>query len=225
MNKTKNCMANEINSKIDDIEFSLKKYNARVLHTNITSLLLLLLSSNNHLFLLLLGSLWRATITQSVKLMGPWCLIGVLLVLSATAGDSTNKIIIPQIGGHNGISDGGNTLNANIGGIGGGTTVVSGNAVVVAGGVGGGGGVPSSALNSKFFRCNARRTFLYKLFKFLFFALPKTFFHRERKHIYLNQGITAAQIQICTLFAVNVFFCCTFFAHFHWHSLFLVFVC
>lgn len=94
--------------------------------------------------------------------MGPWYIIGALLLLSARAGDSTNKIIIPhQIGSSilhsnaaNGVGGGGmhhhmsqssthlgNGASNNKG------TVLSGNGVIVAGG---GSIGPSSSLNSKY---------------------------------------------------------------------------
>ncbi|XP_049318592.1 lachesin isoform X2 [Bactrocera dorsalis] len=95
---------------------------------------------------------------KSSKLMGPWSLIGALIVLSATAGDSTSKIIAPQqssrisSGSHaNGNADyttatvsvvgvAGSRVSGN--GVGGGT-VVTGNGVIVAGSAG-----PSSMLNN-----------------------------------------------------------------------------
>ncbi|KAH8333766.1 hypothetical protein KR059_003115 [Drosophila kikkawai] len=101
-----------------------------------------------------------------------WRLIGALLVLAATAGDSTNKIILPQIlnggsgGGGVGIAggkhpSGSKTVAAGFGGPGVGTgvgagggavvgsgtanTVVGSNGVIVAGGVA---NVPTSNLNT-----------------------------------------------------------------------------
>lgn len=94
-------------------------------------------------------------------LLPSWHLIGALLVLTATAGDSTNKIILPQIlngsvGGGSGAygasskhlsgsksaapatGSGGATANGN--------TVLSSNGVIVAGGMP---NVPTSNLNSK----------------------------------------------------------------------------
>ncbi|XP_075150320.1 uncharacterized protein LOC142224432 [Haematobia irritans] len=90
--------------------------------------------------------------------MGPWYLIGALLLLSARVGDSTNKIIIPQQIGSGSILHNGNAVNggassmhhhipktsiasnaANNKG-----TVLSGNGVIVAGGSIG----PSSSLNT-----------------------------------------------------------------------------
>lgn len=90
--------------------------------------------------------------TNSIELMGPWYIIGALLLLSARAGDSTNKIIIPQ-------QIGSNIVNTNVANgmhhhmtktsittTGNKGTVVSGNGVIVAGGSMHG---PSSSLNSK----------------------------------------------------------------------------
>lgn len=85
------------------------------------------------------------------KLMGPWYLFGALLMLSASMGDSTQQIIIPQqIGGGTG-SNGHITNIANVGGMhhhkG---TVLSGNGVIMAGGTALGTiGGPSSMLNSE----------------------------------------------------------------------------
>lgn len=93
--------------------------------------------------------------------MGPWSLIGALIVLSATAGNSTSKIIAPQrsssigSGSHANDNAGYTTPSVSFVGVDGsrasgsgngveGGTVVSGNAVIVAGGPG-----PSSMLNSK----------------------------------------------------------------------------
>ncbi|XP_018798954.1 PREDICTED: lachesin-like isoform X1 [Bactrocera latifrons] len=94
----------------------------------------------------------------SSKLMGPWSLIGALIVLSATAGDSTSKIIAPQqsssisSGSHaddnadyttatvSVVSVAGSRVSGN--GVGGGTVVI-GNGVIVAGSAG-----PSSMLNN-----------------------------------------------------------------------------
>ncbi|KNC33263.1 hypothetical protein FF38_13251 [Lucilia cuprina] len=85
--------------------------------------------------------------------MGPWYIIGALLLLSARAGDSTNKIIIPQQigsnivntnvanGMHHHITKTSITTTGNKG------TVVSGNGVIVAGGSLHGSMGPSSSLN------------------------------------------------------------------------------
>ncbi|XP_068139983.1 lachesin [Drosophila tropicalis] len=98
-------------------------------------------------------------------LLPSWHLIGALLVLTATAGDSTNKIILPQIlngsvgGGNNAggkhpsgtktttanqatgvITGGGATAGSGLG-----NTVVGSNGVIVAGGVA---NVPTSNLNT-----------------------------------------------------------------------------
>ncbi|XP_054084192.1 lachesin [Zeugodacus cucurbitae] len=90
---------------------------------------------------------------NSGKLMGPWSLIGALIVLSATAGNSTSKIIAPQrsssisSGSHANenasyttasvivVGGGGSRVSGSGNGAGGGT-VVSGNGVIVAGGAG-----------------------------------------------------------------------------------------
>ncbi|KAM7351030.1 dpr-interacting protein zeta [Cochliomyia hominivorax] len=86
--------------------------------------------------------------------MGPWYIIGALLLLSARAGDSTNKIIIPQQigsnivntnvanGMHHHITKTSITTTGNKG------TVVSGNGVIVAGGTLHGSMGPSSSLNT-----------------------------------------------------------------------------
>ncbi|XP_065356503.1 lachesin [Calliphora vicina] len=86
--------------------------------------------------------------------MGPWYIIGALLLLSARAGDSTNKIIIPQQigsnivntnvanGMHHHITKTSITTTGNKG------TVVSGNGVIVAGGSMHGSMGPSSSLNT-----------------------------------------------------------------------------
>jgi len=107
-----------------------------------------------------------------------WHLIGALLVLAATAGDSTNKIILPQIlngggggGGGVGIAQGKhpsgsktvatgavpNFGGAAVGGAGGGGGPVAGSGtgstVVGSNGVivaGGGANVPTSNLNSEY---------------------------------------------------------------------------
>ncbi|XP_036215161.1 lachesin isoform X2 [Bactrocera oleae] len=94
------------------------------------------------------------------KLMGLWSLIGALIVLSATGGDSTSKIIAPQrsssISSSSQANDNagyttatvsvvgaaGSRVSGSRNGVGGGT-VVSGNGVIVAGGAG-----PSSMLNA-----------------------------------------------------------------------------
>ncbi|XP_037824081.1 protein amalgam-like, partial [Lucilia sericata] len=93
-------------------------------------------------------------IQKSIELMGPWYIIGALLLLSARAGDSTNKIIIPQQigsnivntnvanGMHHHITKTSITTTGNKG------TVVSGNGVIVAGGSLHGSMGPSSSLNT-----------------------------------------------------------------------------
>ncbi|XP_060666397.1 uncharacterized protein LOC133850071 isoform X3 [Drosophila sulfurigaster albostrigata] len=92
-------------------------------------------------------------------LLPSWHLIGALLVLTATAGDSTNKIILPQIlnGSVNGGAASGNnakhtsgpgksTIPATGGGIAAnGNTILGSNGVIVAGGVP---NVPTSNLNT-----------------------------------------------------------------------------
>ncbi|XP_061395423.1 hemicentin-1-like, partial [Musca vetustissima] len=96
--------------------------------------------------------------TNSVELMGPWYIIGALLLLSARAGDSTNKIIPQQIGGHTNAANGAtgmhhhipkNSIATNVLNGGGNNnnkgTVLSGNGVIVAGG---GSISPSSSLNT-----------------------------------------------------------------------------
>uniref|UniRef100_A0A1B0BJH7 Uncharacterized protein n=1 Tax=Glossina palpalis gambiensis TaxID=67801 RepID=A0A1B0BJH7_9MUSC len=85
--------------------------------------------------------------------MSLWRLIGALLVLSATTGDSANKIVLPQQ-----ISNSDNTINAPTGMhhftknsilAGSKGTVVSSNGVIVAGNTAHASSVPSSAFNSK----------------------------------------------------------------------------
>lgn len=120
----------------------------------------------------ILGAPGCGWVDRNGKLMLPpsWRLIGALLVLAATAGDSTNKIILPQIlnGGGGGVgiaggkhSSGSKTVVAGFGvpgagaGAGGGAvvgsgtanTVVGSNGVIVAGGVA---NVPTSNLNSEY---------------------------------------------------------------------------
>ena len=82
-------------------------------------------------------------LTKSVELMGPWYIIGaLLLLLSARVGESTNKIIIPQQIGSNivntNVANGGMhhhlTKTTSITTTGNKGTVVSGNGVIVAGG-------------------------------------------------------------------------------------------
>uniref|UniRef100_A0A1A9V9M7 Uncharacterized protein n=1 Tax=Glossina austeni TaxID=7395 RepID=A0A1A9V9M7_GLOAU len=89
--------------------------------------------------------------TKSVELMSLWRLIGALLVLSATTGDSANKIVLPQQ-----ISNGDNTINVPTGMhhftknsilAGSKGTVVSSNGVIVAGNTAHASSVPSSAFN------------------------------------------------------------------------------
>ncbi|KAI9585697.1 hypothetical protein GQX74_001544 [Glossina fuscipes] len=89
--------------------------------------------------------------TKSVELMSLWRLIGALLVLSATTGDSANKIVLPQQ-----ISNSDNTINAPTGMhhftknsilAGSKGTVVSSNGVIVAGNTAHASSVPSSAFN------------------------------------------------------------------------------
>uniref|UniRef100_A0A1B0A500 Uncharacterized protein n=1 Tax=Glossina pallidipes TaxID=7398 RepID=A0A1B0A500_GLOPL len=89
--------------------------------------------------------------TKSVELMSLWRLIGALLVLSATTGDSANKIVLPQQ-----ISNSDNTINVPTGMhhftknsilAGSKGTVVSSNGVIVAGNTAHASSVPSSPFN------------------------------------------------------------------------------